>query len=360
MTDSIQVLIVYNSTEAGMLAYQLLKKSSYELHLAASCEEAGKILLSQHIDLVLLGSPRHEHCLPPLDHLLETGKQGVAVIALLDSNEKERYLACHKQGALDCLMAPFSPEQLIKSIERCLAIKSLERDKRDFLSMLSHDLKNPITAAIGSIDLVREKRLGSINREQASYLLSAIESCNEVVAMIDNLLDIQRFEAGKMVFHKRPVNLSDLTQQVLNGFKGVFKHAQINLNTSLEENLPLICLDKNKFSRVIANLLTNAVKFTPVGGEISVFCCCGVSEESKLIQILKIKDNGEGITATDLPNIFNRFIQARNQPGRGNGGAGLGLSFCKIAVEAHQGTITAESREGVGSEFTITLPISEH
>lgn len=353
-----QLLIVANSTKAAQLASQLLETGPYQLHQATTCEEARDIISQQRLDAILLGSPPHQHCLPPLEHLQESGNDP-AVIALLDADEQERYLNCHKQGALDCLMAPFSGERLVKSIERCLAIKSLEREKRDFISMLSHDLKNPLTAAIGSIDLVREKRLGPLNREQAGYLFSAIESCNEVAAMIDNLLDIHRLEAGKMIFNKAPVNLAELTKQVVAGFCGMIKHEQIKLQTQLEEDLPLLDLDKNKFSRVISNLITNAVKFTPCGGEINVRCYCGVSADSNVAIILSVADTGSGIATVDQPMIFDRFVQARNQPGRGSGGSGLGLAFCKMITEAHNGTINVHSREGVGSEFTITLPLTE-
>lgn len=349
------ILIVSNNTVAAQLAYELLEASSYRLHEAQSCLEARSIIQNNHLDAILLGSPPYEHCLPSLDHLQESGNDP-AVIALLDVNEQERYLACHHEGALDCLMAPFTSEKLIKSIERSMAIKALEREKRDFISMLSHDLKNPLTAAIGSIDLVREKRLGPLNREQASYLLSAIDSCNEVAAMIDNLLDIHRFEAGKITFKKVPVHLGQLTQQLVNGFRGMLKHAHIQLVVQIEENLPQLMLDQTKFSRVIANLLNNAVKFTPIRGEITVSCCCGVSADSKLAVMLRIKDTGTGISATELPLIFDRFIQARNQSVRGSGGSGLGLAYCKMTVEAHGGTITADSQQGIGSEFTIVLP----
>lgn len=353
-----QILIVFNDTNAARLAHQLLDAGVYTLHLADNCVAARSVIQEQQLDGILLGSPPQDRCLPPLDHLKESGNDP-AVIALLDANEQERYLACHQEGALDCLMAPFSAEHLMKSIERCLAIKSLEREKRDFISMLSHDLKNPLTAAIGSIDLVRDKRLGPVNREQISYLTSAIESCNEVVSMIDNLLDIHRFEAGKITFHNTPAKLSDLVQKVVSGFSGMLHHDQIQLQLELEDTLPLLMLDRNKFARVTANLLANAAKFTPPGGTISVRCYCGVSEQSKLAVMLSIKDTGKGIATVDLPVIFDRFMQARNHSGRGSGGCGLGLAFCKMVVEMYGGSISVYSQEGVGSEFIITLPVPE-
>ena len=354
-----QILIVTNNTEAGKLAAQLLDgNGNYQLTIVADCIEARQFVATNRLVAILLGSPPQDQCLPPMD-ILHESVNPPAVIALLDANEQERYLACHKEGALDCLMFPFSADRLVKSIERCLAIKSLEREKRDFISMLSHDLTNPLTAAIGSIDLVREKRLGAINKEQVSYLDSAIESCNEVVAMIDNLLDIHRYEAGKITLNKTGVNLSELINQVIIGFRGVIKHARIQLHIKIGDGLPLLMLDRHRFSRVIANLISNAIKFTPSGGEISVTCCKGVSADSKLAILIRVKDTGTGIATVDLPTIFERFVQARNHSGRGSGGSGLGLAFCKMTVEAHDGVITADSEAGAGSTFTITLPIPD-
>ncbi len=353
-----QIIIVSNKTDISQLAYRLLDGGEHKLYQAENCDLARSIIQKERIDVILLGFPSADQCLPHLDYLLESGIDP-AVIALLDTDDHERYLMCHKEGALDCLTAPLTAERLIKSIERCVAIKSLEREKRDFVSMLSHDLKNPLTAAIGSIDLVREKRLGPLNPEQQDYLASAIESCNEVVSMIDNLLDIHRFEGGKLVFNKSPLNLVELTRYVLHSFRGIIKQVRINLTTRLDDNIPELLIDRGRFSRVIANLIANAVKFTPDGGDIVVSCGYGISETSKMSVVLQVKDSGSGISQLDLPLIFDRFVQASKHGGRGSGGSGLGLAFCKMTVEAHGGTIKAISQKGEGSEFIITLPIPE-
>lgn len=238
-----------------------------------------------------------------------------------------------------------------------MALKALDREKQDFLSMLSHDLKNPITAAIGSVDLVREGRLGPINNEQAEYLMAAIDSCVEVVAMIDNMLDIHRFNDGKMQFRKVSTNLAELARQITSSYRGATQAADLQLTTLIDDNLPLVNLDRDKFARVLANLLINAARFTPAGGEITVTCSQGVSADSELAIILSVRDTGEGISPAEIPSIFDRFVQAKAQNARSRGGNGLGLAFCKMVVEAHGGAITAASREGLGSEFIITLPI---
>lgn len=353
-----QVLIVDNGTQAAHEAVTLLKDGPYGIQFASSCLEARTIIFETHIDAILLGSPAQDQCLPPLDHLKETAHDP-AVIALLDSDENHRFLDCHKQGALDCLIVPFDQDKLCKSIERCLAIKALEREKRDFISMLSHGLKNPITAAIGSIDLVREKRLGSINHEQATYLMSAIESCGEVVTMIDNLLDVHKLEAGKLIFRMAQTSIAPVIQQVLHHFKGSIGQAQLQLHLHMEEELPLVTIDKTKMTRVFGNLLTNAIKFTPTGGSISIDCRTGISEDSKLALIINVSDTGTGIPPSEIATIFDRFVQGLSHSRRTSGGCGLGLAFCKMAVEGQGGTIHATSDVGVGTTFTIALPLSD-
>jgi signal transduction histidine kinase len=359
MTIRKKILLVENGALTPQLAAQLLAANdAFELHHATDCSQACGLLPHIRFDMILLGSPVHAECLPPLTKLREHGCDP-AVIALLDDNEEGRYLNCLKAGAVDCMMAPFTEGELVKRMERGMALKALDREKQDFVSMLSHDLKNPITAVIGSVDLVREGRLGPVNSEQAEYLMSAIDSCIEVVAMIDNILDVHRFEDGKMQFRKTPVKLAELARQITSSYRGAAQAANLRLTALIDDDLPEVALDRDKFSRVLANLLINAARFTPDGGEISVTCSQGISANSELAIILSVRDTGDGIPADELPLIFDRFVQANTQSARGRGGSGLGLAFCKMVVEAHGGTISAASREGLGSEFIITLPVPE-
>jgi signal transduction histidine kinase len=240
--------------------------------------------------------------------------------------------------------------------------------------MLSHDLKNPITAVVGSIDIVREGRLGPLNEEQAEYLQSAIDSCNEVVAMIDNLLDIHRFEAGRMQMNIRDHNPAEIVTAVAETFARVAEHEQIRLSLDLGEDLPLVAVDRRALTRVIATLLANAGKFTPEGGEICLSCrrTCDLEAQRSVIPPyarvpegfdaqrclirLSVRDTGTGIPGEELANIFERFVQVPGTGARERGGAGLGLAYCKMAVEEMGGVVWVESELGTGSEFTILLP----
>jgi signal transduction histidine kinase len=254
-------------------------------------------------------------------------------------------------------------------------LKALEQEREDFVSMLSHDLKTPITAIVGSLDLVRDGRLGTVNEEQREYLDSAVESCAEMVDMIDTLLDIHKFEAGKMVMSFKAEDLTPLIQKIANRFRPIARRANTNLITHVKESFPHVQIDRTKFSRLIGNLISNALKFTPDGGEIEigativrsssdlkkripeqVYPAPEIPAKGRFLQIF-VKDTGCGIAQEDLFTIFDRFVQARTRRKVKSGGTGLGLAFCRKVMDAHHGYIWVESEVGKGSTFFILIPI---
>ena len=248
----------------------------------------------------------------------------------------------------------------------------LEQEKDDLVSVLSHDMKNPLTAVIGSIDIIREGRLGPVNEEQSEYLHAAIDSCNEVIAMIDNLLGIHRFEAGRMQIKIAEYGAAEILRAVTRRFTRIAEQDGIRLKERLSHDTPKIAVDRNAFSRIIANLLTTAVKFTPEGGEIAISCRCQKGSEmpwARLPAYVTLPDGFAeqgcfvrvGIRNTgsdDLVSIFERHVQSHGGVGRERGvsGVGLGLTFSKMAVESCGGIIWVESGAGDGSEFIILLP----
>ncbi len=262
----------------------------------------------------------------------------------------------------------------VEIIRDISALKALEQEKEDFVSMLSHDLKTPLTAVVGSIDLVREGRLGVINADQREYLESAMESCHEMVEMIDTLLDVHRFEAGKMKLSFRSEDPKALIQKVLIRFKPIAKRAQLQLKELLHDNLPSIKVDRGKFSRLLGNLLSNAVKFTPEGGNINIVAEGVVTfssirdsipkesypfletQDSRRFLQLSVQDSGVGIPQEALGTIFDRFVQAENRRLGKTSGTGLGLAFCRKVMDAHNGYIWAESCRKKGSNFILLFP----
>jgi PAS domain S-box-containing protein len=258
--------------------------------------------------------------------------------------------------------------EIIRDISR---LKALEQDKEDFVTMLSHDLKTPITSIVGSLDLVREGRLGTVNEEQKTFLESAVESCDEMVEMIDTLLDVYKFEAGKMklAFHREDPRL--LITRILSKFESVTRHSGHRLSAVCEEPLPEIRVERSKFSRLLNNILSNAIKFTPEGGEIelragrasgqarvpeALYSGRIPSNLGNYLQI-SVRDGGIGIPSDALEMIFDRYEQAKSRGVGKTRGTGLGLAFCRKVMDAHNGFIWAESTEGHGSTFFLLFPL---
>jgi signal transduction histidine kinase len=242
--------------------------------------------------------------------------------------------------------------------------------------MLSHDLKNPITSIVGSLDLVREGRLGPVNKDQREFLDSAEESCSEMVEMINSLLDIHKFEAGRMLMNFKLEKPKDLMEKLIAQYSSAAEREGIEISLSITPDLPECKLDRTTFIRMIGNLLSNALKFTHDKGEIQIsadittdlsglpavlskglYPATLIPESGSYLRVT-VKDTGVGIPAESLGTIFDRFVQAKNRRAGKTRGTGLGLAFCRKVMDAHNGLIWVESEEGRGSIFTAIFPIS--
>ncbi|HEX9023742.1 MAG TPA: response regulator [Geobacteraceae bacterium] len=263
----------------------------------------------------------------------------------------------------------------VEIIRDISALKALEQEREDFVSMLSHDLKSPITAIVGSLDLVREGRLGPINEDQREYLESANESCSEMVDMIDTLLDIHKFDAGKMVMDFRSEEPHLLIQKIVARFQPVAQRADLQLFATVSAPLPEIKADRAKFFRLLSNLLANSLKFTPADGEIEIAAAVikvsadlkkripdqlyqgrDFPAKGKFLQI-SVRDTGVGIPKEAQLSIFDRFVQVKTRRMGKSAGSGLGLTFCRKVMDAHHGYIWVESAEGEGSTFFLLFPL---
>jgi len=383
--SSDRILIVDDEVLVAKILLLHLEEVGYQVDWAKDGEEGLAMLAEQPYSLVLLDiwMPR----MSGVDVLEQIRKSGsdVAVIMMSGHGSENMAVRCMKSGAMDYFTKPFDLNDALQRVEQALANRKtllekqrLEREKDDFVSMLSHDMKNPITAVIGTIDIIREGRLGAVNTEQAEYLQSAIDSCNEVVSMIDNLLDIHRIEAGRMRLTIRPCDPADILTALINRFALLAGREGVTLTTDVGQDLPRVALDRSAFSRTVGNLLGNALKFTPEGGEITLSCQPLAREAAMTMSIpayaasfaeqlfgaherfvrLSVKDTGDGIPPEDQEIIFERFVQSQRSSKK-YGGAGLGLAYCKLMVHNFEGIIWVESTPGLGSEFIILLPALE-
>lgn len=269
-----------------------------------------------------------------------------------------------------------TPEDLVlaEAFQGSIEKRRIEEQKEDFPGILSHDIKNPMTAVIGSIDIVREGRLGPINEEQCGYLQSAIDSCNEVVTMIDNLLDVRRFKIGKMPLSIQPCDIEEVIRKVAGQFIRMAEHDDIRLSIKFDGSIPHVAADRRVLVRILCNLLGSSLKFTPEGGGIVVSCDCienndahraqipsyvtvsqRLSEMRRFVRVV-VSDTGDGIPSEDLGRFFDRYAQSEGGSGRERGASGLGLEYCKLAVENFDGVLWAESKTDKSCEMVILFP----
>jgi len=228
--------------------------------------------------------------------------------------------------------------------------KELDRVKSDFVSTVSHDLRSPLTAILGYVELL--ERVGPINERQLSFIQRVQASVRNITELINDLLDLGRIESG---FDERMVSLSlpKVIQFSVESINNKIQEKGQHLNVEVPENLPNVLGDSVRLRQVVDNLLGNALRYTPQGGQISI----SADNENDQI-ILRISDEGYGIPAADRPHIFEKFYRASNVV-ENISGSGLGLAIVKSIVENHQGRVWVDSVEGEGSTFTVVLPIDK-
>jgi signal transduction histidine kinase len=231
-------------------------------------------------------------------------------------------------------------------------IEELSRQKDGLTDALVHDLRQPLTAVIGGLSSIAlEPNLPRQTRELVGIAQLGAE---QLLGMVNDLLDISRLEAGKPLFQPKPVGVALF---VLGGVAPISQLAaerRQRLVVDLPEGLPDVAGDAERLRRVIMNLVGNAVKFTPDGGEIRV---AGRTNEAGDRVLVSIADTGPGIAKQFHQAIFDRFAVLRQDNPTGRSSTGLGLTFSKMIAEAHRGQILVESELGRGSTFTLSLPV---
>jgi len=231
-------------------------------------------------------------------------------------------------------------------------IAELEKMKDNLTQMIVHDLKNPLGVMLLGIDVLDKKR--NLPDDQKKLLHHARTSGQQMLGMIQNLLDISKMESGKLQLNPSPVDLRTMAAEILETLKANGLAEAKTLTLSVEPDLPIVPADEDLVRRVIQNLLSNALKHTPHGGHIELRITKG--ENNSLL--VAIADDGMGISKEDQARIFDKFEQLGLRDAKQRTGSGLGLTFCKLAVEAHGGKIWVESEQGRGSTFFVQLPVS--
>jgi NtrC-family two-component system sensor histidine kinase KinB len=238
---------------------------------------------------------------------------------------------------------------LLRDITR---LKELDRLKGEFVMTASHELRTPLTGIEMSIELLREKATPKLDEPEQQLLAAAREEVLRLKALVNDLLDISKIEAGRMEMEFERAAVNDLLERAVALLKNQADERHIELSATAQPGLPPVRADTNKIVWVLTNLISNALRYTDAGGYIRL------RAERVGPQVHTcVADNGEGIPYEYQSRIFDKFVQVKGR--KTTGGSGLGLTICKEIVRAHGGTIWLDSTPGKGSTFTFTLPVVE-
>jgi signal transduction histidine kinase/CheY-like chemotaxis protein len=235
-------------------------------------------------------------------------------------------------------------------------LKELDTLKSQFLSVATHELRTPLTVILGYNSMLAESLQDQLSEEERETLSESVAACKRLIRLVNSMLDMAQIEAGKMRMDFAPADLRSLVQSVAALFQQEARSRHIVLEALLPSRLPKITLDPERVQQVLINLVANALKFTPPGGNVRI----QVHPASREHVAISVSDTGAGIARADQERIFDEFAQVRKHAAeRQKTGYGLGLAIARRIVEGHHGTISLKSDLGRGSTFTFTLPIRQ-
>lgn len=233
--------------------------------------------------------------------------------------------------------------------------KMIERMKTEFVSLVAHQLRTPLSAIKWTLKILLDKELGEITAEQQDFLQKTYLSNERMISLINDLLNVARIEEGRYLYKTTLTSLEQITKSVIESRKGEINRRKLKFKFDKpKSSLPLISADVEKITLIIQNLLDNAVKYTTEGGEVVISLRLGKGAVE-----FSIKDSGVGIPRDQQNRVFTKFFRGANVIRLETEGSGLGLFIVKNIVEAHGGKIWFESKEGQGSTFYFTLPVKQ-
>lgn len=361
-----RILVVDDDPRNTRLLESLLTSAGYEVLKAAAGKEACRRVASDRPDLVLLDAMMPEmngfEVCSWIRDRAETSLLPVVMVTALNATEdKVRALDI---GADDFLTKPINRLELLAKVKSLLRVRWLQKDleakneelrraeqlRESLLQMIVHDLKNPLAGIQGSVDLLMMSHLA--HTPDARRLARSMRtSCRNMMGMILDMLDVGRMEGGHDVVKPEEFDLSSLVAEDVDECLGLARAAEVELAVETPAPGPRAMADAGLIRRVVANLLNNAIKHTPPGGRVTI----GTRTNGDQIEV-RVGDTGEGIPREELERIFQKFARVSGQSRSTRQDRGLGLTFCRMAIEAHGGKIIAESDPGHGSTFTFTIP----
>ncbi len=363
--------------EVAERVQELKRFFSLSLNLMAIADLEGKpIHLNPAWEKVLGYSPKelsvflrriaYPHDQETIDHLKFRLEQGVSIDSMETcvrkadgsncwllwtavSDERKIYLV-----ASDITSRRHLEDDLRKATEMA---ESAGRAKSEFMARISHELRTPLNAVIGFADILKNETFGELNNRQARYVDNIVASGQHLLSLVNDLLDLAKIESGREELELANVDIGILLPMVVDGLTPLSWQKNLTVQTATTPALPTIVADEHKVYQILVNLLGNAIKFTPEGGQVMINADVEKIGGDPFVRIV-ITDTGVGIDPLDQERIFDRFEQVDSVYTRAHDGTGLGLALTKLLVDLHGGDIKVESEgKGKGSTFIIRLPV---
>jgi signal transduction histidine kinase len=367
---ALQVLVVEDNVGDVRLLREMFsneRPDSFELTHLLRMSDAEAYLAKGVVDIILLDMGL------PDGHGLETVRRAhavaptVPVIVLTGLDDEALAAQAMSEGAQDYLIKGqienrALPRALRHAIDRHrmqaetdLIREQQLRFKDEFLSHVSHELRSPLTAIHQFTTILLDRLVGELNSEQHESMEIVLRNVKQLQSMINDLLEVTRVQAGKLVIESQRAWISDAVAYAVNTLQGAATAKGISLSSDADNQLPPVCADPMRIRQILVILIDNAIKFTPANGKVSVQV--RVSEEAPSHLLIEVSDSGCGISPNMTERIFERLFQASDAAVAGRKGLGLGLYICKELVTRQDGQIWATSAPGQGSVFSVTLPI---
>jgi signal transduction histidine kinase len=374
-SSSDKILVVDDSPDNVFLIKTILEEEGYTVSTAENGASALAQLEASPCDLVLL-----DLMMPGMDGYEvtrrirgNTAMQQYIPILLITAHDAPNVAKGLDLGADDFIRKPVTVDELLARVRSLLRLKhsiderdEIARQREDFVSRLTHDLRTPLVAADRILMLFQQGALGALSAQMDEVITIMARSNTNLLSMVNTLLEVYRFEAGRKTLAFQPVNLCQLLEEVIGELTPLAqaKTLAINFNLVHETGISSMMSDRLELHRLFTNLIGNAIKFTDSGSvtirlrsttDSSNKSYLDASENSPFSDylIVEVEDTGPGISPEEQATLFERFRQGSHK----SSGSGLGLYLSRRIVEAHQGTILVKSELGKGSLFIVMLPI---
>lgn len=373
MSGPAKILVADDAPDSVQLLEDLLTAAGYEVITAYDGVQALERALAEQPNLVLL-----DVMMPKMDgfEVCRRLKQAEAmrfapVVLITILQDLEYKIRGLEAGADEFLSKPFNRLELLTRVRALLRTNALTLElqhsyeelqrmgalRNDLMAMIAHDLRSPLTVILGTLEVLAEDLRDVLNEEHTHAIGVSIRAARRQMGLIHNILDLQRLEEGKMPLSLDRVDLHPIILSAIGGAGLQATWRDIALTLDLPPNLPPVRADAALVERVLSNVIDNALRHTSIGGRVHVSAGLLTEGQGLACVVVRVADTGPGVPEADREAIFEKFRQADTAQESARGGTGLGLAFCRMALEAQGGHIWVDSTPGWGAVFSFTLPI---